>query len=547
MRCGAGIIRACVPRCRRGSPVSARRSSREMTRLANEHGAINLAQGFPDFDGPEFVKEAAIAAIRAGHGQYARVPGIPELHRALCGQVPARLGPRVTRRDSEIVVTSGATEAIFAAIQGALRAGRRGRALRAVLRLVPGERRDGRRDPALRDAARAGLDASIPAELAAAFGERTRAHPPQHAAQSDRARSSRATSSRRSRGSAASATSSASPTRSTSTSCTRAGTSRWRRCPACASARSRSRRSARRSRSPAGRSAGRCAPPELAAAVRAAHQFITFATATPLQHGAAAALSAGPGVLRRAAARTIASKRDFLAAELSRLGFQVEPAAGDVLRLRGLPPLRLRRRPRLRRHLIENVGVAAIPPSVFYDNVEKASSYVRFAFCKRTETLERAVARLDSSLRERAGVRGNVRTMRIALVQMDIAWEDVGREPPPRSRAGSRRRPGDGARLALLPEMFCTGFSMDAERIAQPPGGPTETFLREAARDLGLWVLASIPEAGEPRRATWRSSPRPTGDVARYAKIHPFSFAGEDRVYTGRRPDRDRDASTASA
>src|SRR5215831_2372601 len=55
----------------------------EMTRLANERGAINLAQGFPDFDGPEFVKDAAIAAIRAGHGQYARMSGIPEVHRAL--------------------------------------------------------------------------------------------------------------------------------------------------------------------------------------------------------------------------------------------------------------------------------------------------------------------------------------------------------------------------------------------------------------------------------------------------------------------------------
>ncbi|HYB53932.1 MAG TPA: aminotransferase, partial [Thermoanaerobaculia bacterium] len=55
----------------------------EMTRLANERGAVNLAQGFPDFDGPEFVKEAAIAAIRAGRGQYARMSGIPEIHAAL--------------------------------------------------------------------------------------------------------------------------------------------------------------------------------------------------------------------------------------------------------------------------------------------------------------------------------------------------------------------------------------------------------------------------------------------------------------------------------
>ena len=58
----------------------------EMTRLANERGAINLAQGFPDFDGPEFVKEAAIAAIRSGHGQYARMSGIPEVHRALAAK-----------------------------------------------------------------------------------------------------------------------------------------------------------------------------------------------------------------------------------------------------------------------------------------------------------------------------------------------------------------------------------------------------------------------------------------------------------------------------
>ncbi len=70
----------------------------EMTRLANEHGAINLAQGFPDFDGPEFAREAAVAAIRAGHGQYARMTGIPEIHRALVGEVPARLGARLRRR-----------------------------------------------------------------------------------------------------------------------------------------------------------------------------------------------------------------------------------------------------------------------------------------------------------------------------------------------------------------------------------------------------------------------------------------------------------------
>jgi aspartate/methionine/tyrosine aminotransferase len=58
------------------------------------------------------------------------------------------------------------------------------------------------------------------------------------------------------------------------------------------------------------------------------------------------------------------------------------------------------------RHVTEKVGVAVIPPSVFYDNAEHGKSYVRFAFCKKRETLEAAVGRLSSlSLRDGVGVR----------------------------------------------------------------------------------------------------------------------------------------------
>ena len=88
----------------------------EMTRLAIRHGAINLSQGFPDFDGPEFAKEAAIAAIRAGHGQYARMTGIPELHAALSSKLRRDRGLEYAA-DAEITVTSGATEAIYASVQ----------------------------------------------------------------------------------------------------------------------------------------------------------------------------------------------------------------------------------------------------------------------------------------------------------------------------------------------------------------------------------------------------------------------------------------------
>ena len=57
----------------------------EMTALANQHQAINLSQGFPDFDAPEFLKRAAAEAIDTGHNQYARTQGVPVLNTAIGG------------------------------------------------------------------------------------------------------------------------------------------------------------------------------------------------------------------------------------------------------------------------------------------------------------------------------------------------------------------------------------------------------------------------------------------------------------------------------
>jgi len=122
--------------------------------------------------------------------------------------------------------------------------------------------------------------------------------------------------------------------------------------------------------------------------------------------------------------------------------------------------------------------------------------------------------------------------VRIALIQMDLAWEDPA-ENHRRARVRLEEAKRRGARLALLPEMFCTGFSMESEKIAQPAGGPSETFLRSAAKDLGLWILASLPEAGAPKPRNMAILAGPEGAVSRYAKIHPFSFGGEHRVYAG--------------
>jgi omega-amidase len=120
--------------------------------------------------------------------------------------------------------------------------------------------------------------------------------------------------------------------------------------------------------------------------------------------------------------------------------------------------------------------------------------------------------------------------LRVALLQMDLAWEDVA-ENHRRAAVLLGQAAAGGARLSLLPEMFSTGFSMDSRRIAQPPGGPSETFLREEAGRLGMWILASVPEAGEPAPRNMALLVSPDGSVVRYAKIHPFSFAGEHRAY----------------
>jgi predicted amidohydrolase len=118
--------------------------------------------------------------------------------------------------------------------------------------------------------------------------------------------------------------------------------------------------------------------------------------------------------------------------------------------------------------------------------------------------------------------------MRVALIQLDLAWEDI---PANHVRAERRLREAAalGARLAVLPEMFSSGFSMNPAKVAEPEGGPTETFLRETAEGLGMWILAGVPELPGPRNVAALVSP--DGRIERYTKIHPFSFGDENRHY----------------
>jgi methionine aminotransferase len=93
-----------------------------MSALATERGAVNLGQGFPDFDCDPALLDAVATAMRAGHNQYPPMAGVPALRRAIADKVERLYGRRYDA-DTEITVTSGATQAIFTAILAVVRPG----------------------------------------------------------------------------------------------------------------------------------------------------------------------------------------------------------------------------------------------------------------------------------------------------------------------------------------------------------------------------------------------------------------------------------------
>lgn len=93
-----------------------------MSQLAAEHSAVNLGQGFPDFEPPAFLQDALARAMREGRNQYAPMTGIAPLRQQIAAKIASLYG-RSVDADSDVTVTSGATEAIFAAVHAVVRAG----------------------------------------------------------------------------------------------------------------------------------------------------------------------------------------------------------------------------------------------------------------------------------------------------------------------------------------------------------------------------------------------------------------------------------------
>lgn len=123
--------------------------------------------------------------------------------------------------------------------------------------------------------------------------------------------------------------------------------------------------------------------------------------------------------------------------------------------------------------------------------------------------------------------------MKLAALQTDIVWED-----PQANFAQLRPKLAEaaavGARLVVLPEMYACGFSMNTTAIAEPPAGPSVEFLTEQARDLGVWICGTVPErasADAERPANTLILAGPGGELHRYRKRHPFTFANEHVYY----------------
>ena len=374
----------------------------EMTALANEHGAINLSQGFPDDPGPELAHDAAARAMHAGHNQYAPLPGVPELRRAVAAWCKRGIGLDADP-DAEVTITNGATGALASTMLGLIDPGDEVvifepyyDSYRADVAMAGGVPRFVTLRP---HGERFTFD---PAQLRDAFGPRTRAvlvnspHNPTGTVFSAQELGQIAELCRRHDAIAISDE----------------VYERLTFDPAFPHV-SIASLPGMRERTVVISSIGKIfsltgwkigwavAPAHLTAGIRAAHQFLAYAIATPLQHGAAVMLDMGEEHARRIVAHDHAMLGK-LSPVLADLGFRVYEPDGTYFIMaeheRVSERVGVFGDVELCRWLTTNARVAAIPPSAFYEDKNEGSRYVRFSFCKREETIDEAIRRLRAAL-----------------------------------------------------------------------------------------------------------------------------------------------------
>ena len=372
---------------------------REMTRLSNAHGAVNLSQGFPDFAAPEAVKRAACDAIEADINQYAVTWGARPLREAVSREFTRRHGVAVDP-ETQVTVCCGATEAMMATMMATVDPGDEVVVFEpfyenygpdailsgAVPRYVTLHEPDWTFDPEA---------------LAAVFNNRTRAiiiNSPNNPTGKVFSREELTT---------------------IAELC-----ERWdvlaitdeiyehiiydgrRHVPMAAiegmAERTVTLNSLSKTYSLTGWRVGwAIAPPALTGAIRKVHDFLTVGAAAPLQEAGAAALAL-PDAYYAELAAGYQRRRDMLLALLEPRGFVCFKPRGAYYVMTDIDGFGCADDVEFSRYLITEVGVAVVPGSSFYHDPALGRTKVRFTFCKRDETLQEAGRRLETL----AGVQG---------------------------------------------------------------------------------------------------------------------------------------------
>ncbi|GGW54628.1 pyridoxal phosphate-dependent aminotransferase [Streptomyces xantholiticus] len=367
----------------------------EMSALALRTGSINLGQGFPDTDGPEEIREAAVRALRDGRGnQYPPGPGVPELRQAIA-EHQQRFHGLVHDPDTEVLVTAGATEAIAAALLALVEPGDEVIALEpyydsyaACIAMAGGVRVPVTLRPH-EQGFRLDLD-----ELRDAVTERTRLllintpHNPTGTVLT------------RDELSAIAALAVERDLLVVTDEVYEHLAFDREHVPLASFPGMRGRTvtisSAGKTFSFTGWKVGWVtAAAELVTAVRSAKQFLTYVSAGPFQYAVAEALRM-PDTYFEGLREDLRAKRDLLSEGLAAAGFAVHRPAGTYFVTTDVRPLGESDGFAFCRALPERCGVVAIPNAVFYDHREEGAPFVRFAFCKRVDVLQEAVARLKS-------------------------------------------------------------------------------------------------------------------------------------------------------
>ncbi|GAA5526800.1 methionine aminotransferase [Herpetosiphon gulosus] len=362
----------------------------EISALAARYQAINLGQGFPDFAGPAFLKDAACSAINADLNQYAPSTGLPTL-RAAIARTWERHSKVSVDPDAEITVTSGATEAMFATIMALINPGDE------VLIFEP-------------------FYDSYPPNVLMAGGipRYIRLHEPRWEVDFAQVRAAITPQTK--------AIILNTPHNPTGKVWSRTELSQlaaiaiehdllvisdevydrlvfedYQHCSIATLPdmweRTVTISSTGKTFSVTGWKIGYAiAPNSLTEAIRRVHQFVTFASATPLQAAAVVGLNAGEPYERQLL-QFYNARREQLVKVLRDAGLYVLPPQGTYFVMADIRDLGWDNDAEFCRYLISEIGVAAIPPSAFYHDGYQ-SGMVRFCFAKKPETIAAAAEKL---------------------------------------------------------------------------------------------------------------------------------------------------------